>query len=67
MSCLLFGLLSEKDTGCDHLDVYDTSGPAGTDPRKGLPKLRREWIQRRAAAARAPRVASRLLIFRTII
>jgi phosphomethylpyrimidine synthase len=29
------------------LDVYDTTGPQGVDPRVGLPKLRRSWIQRR--------------------
>jgi phosphomethylpyrimidine synthase len=29
------------------LDVYDTTGPQGVDPRAGLPKLRRSWIQRR--------------------
>jgi phosphomethylpyrimidine synthase len=27
--------------------VYDTSGPAFTDPRNGLPKLRFEWIHQR--------------------
>eukprot|EP00435_Cladocopium_sp_Y103_P042283 s792_g11.t1 len=43
-------VLNEQDPGCDHLDVYDTSGPVGTSPREGLPKLRKEWIQRRAAA-----------------
>eukprot|EP00913_Durusdinium_trenchii_P020624 g19370.t1 len=39
-----------KDAGCDHLDVYDTSGPAGLNPREGLPKLRRKWISHRSAA-----------------
>ncbi len=29
------------------LDLYDTSGPQGQDPRKGLPKMRKEWIQKR--------------------
>lgn len=29
------------------LDVYDTSGPQGVDPREGLPKIRKEWIARR--------------------
>lgn len=29
------------------LDLYDTSGSQGVDPRKGLPKLRRKWIHRR--------------------
>jgi phosphomethylpyrimidine synthase len=31
------------------LDVYDTSGPQGVDPRAGLPKVRRDWIDRREA------------------
>ena len=30
-------------------DVYDTSGPAGHDLHKGLPKLRAPWIARRLA------------------
>ncbi len=28
-------------------DVYDTSGPQGHDPAKGLPKLRKPWIDAR--------------------
>ncbi|CAN1282412.1 Phosphomethylpyrimidine synthase, chloroplastic [Linum perenne] len=28
-------------------DNYDTSGPQNIDPRLGLPKLRKEWIDRR--------------------
>ncbi len=28
-------------------DVYDTSGPQGHDPEKGLPKLRKPWIDAR--------------------
>jgi phosphomethylpyrimidine synthase len=28
-------------------DVYDTSGPQGHDPQKGLPKLRAPWIEAR--------------------
>lgn len=31
------------------LDVYDTSGPQGVDPREGLPKTRSEWIACREA------------------
>jgi phosphomethylpyrimidine synthase len=31
------------------LDVYDTFGPREVDLRKGLPKLRQAWIERRAA------------------
>jgi phosphomethylpyrimidine synthase len=31
-------------------DVYDTSGPQGIDPHLGLPKLRKPWIDARAAA-----------------
>ena len=42
--------LTDEDPGCDHLDVYDTSGPVGTSPREGLPKLRKEWIEKRTAA-----------------
>jgi phosphomethylpyrimidine synthase len=30
-------------------DVYDTSGPQGVDPHVGLPKLRKPWIDARAA------------------
>jgi phosphomethylpyrimidine synthase len=30
-----------------HLDLYDTSGPQGCDPKVGLPKLRKEWVQDR--------------------
>ena len=30
-----------------HVDVYDTTGPQGCDPRLGVPKLREEWIARR--------------------
>jgi len=29
------------------LDLYDTSGPQGHDPRAGLPELRAPWIERR--------------------
>ncbi|CAM9820862.1 unnamed protein product [Discosporangium mesarthrocarpum] len=39
--------LSDPDPGCGHLDVYDTSGPLGCNPRKGLPNVRGEWIKRR--------------------
>ena len=31
------------------LDVYDTSGPQGSDPHLGLPKLREPWIAKRVA------------------
>ncbi len=31
------------------LDVYDTTGPQGIDPRKGLPRLRHGWIENRLA------------------
>ena len=31
-------------------EVYDTSGPQGIDPHLGLPKLRKPWIDERAAA-----------------
>lgn len=29
------------------LDLYDTSGPQGVNPRNGLPKLRKSWIEKR--------------------
>ncbi|HGG56981.1 MAG TPA: phosphomethylpyrimidine synthase ThiC [Nannocystis exedens] len=31
------------------IQVYDTTGPQGLDPRKGLPKRRQAWIDRRLA------------------
>jgi len=31
------------------VDLYDTSGPLGIDPRQGLPKTRKPWIERREA------------------
>ncbi|VAH95765.1 unnamed protein product [Triticum turgidum subsp. durum] len=30
-----------------HFDTYDTSGPQNISPRLGLPKIRKEWIDRR--------------------
>ncbi|KAL3136805.1 hypothetical protein ABBQ38_005517 [Trebouxia sp. C0009 RCD-2024] len=30
-----------------HVDLYDTSGDQGINPREGLPKLRKEWIKKR--------------------
>lgn len=33
------------------LEVYDTSGPQGIDPRKGLPRLRHSWIENRLASS----------------
>lgn len=39
--------LSDPDPGCSHIDVYDTAGPLGADPKKGLPHLRGEWVRRR--------------------
>jgi phosphomethylpyrimidine synthase len=38
------------DGGEPPFDVYDTSGPQGVDPHHGLPKLRKPWIDARAAA-----------------
>jgi phosphomethylpyrimidine synthase len=29
------------------LDLYDTSGPQGINPKQGIPKLRKEWIEER--------------------
>ncbi|CAN6316283.1 unnamed protein product [Urochloa humidicola] len=31
----------------EHFDTYDTSGPQNISPRTGLPKIRKEWIDRR--------------------
>ncbi len=39
------------------LNVYDTSGPQGVDPREGLPAVRAEWIAERNVARRASREA----------
>lgn len=36
-----------EDPEQESLDLYDTSGPQGVDPKKGLPKLRQEWIEKR--------------------
>ncbi|KAA8496537.1 Phosphomethylpyrimidine synthase, chloroplastic [Porphyridium purpureum] len=36
-----------EDPDKPYLDIYDTSGPQGVNPREGLPKLRKEWIERR--------------------
>jgi len=36
--------------GSGILDLYDTSGPQGYDPRQGLPPLRQPWISRRENA-----------------
>eukprot|EP00536_Pseudo-nitzschia_multiseries_P006037 jgi/Psemu1/255053/estExt_Genewise1Plus.C_1240062 len=30
-----------------HLDLYDTSGPQGHDPKLGIPKVRADWIAAR--------------------
>ncbi len=39
----------ELEGGEPPVDVYDTSGPQGIDPRRGLPKLRHGWIESRLA------------------
>lgn len=36
-----------EDPEQPYLDLYDTSGPQGTNPKDGLPKLRQEWIAKR--------------------
>ena len=38
--------LSDTDPGLETLDLYDTSGPQGVNPREGLPKLRKvgRWV-----------------------
>jgi phosphomethylpyrimidine synthase len=30
-----------------YIDLYDTSGPQGYDPKVGIPKLRKDWIEKR--------------------
>jgi phosphomethylpyrimidine synthase len=30
-----------------HIDLYDTAGPLGRDPREGLPRLRAAWVAAR--------------------
>ena len=37
--------------GAPDVTVYDTSGPQGIDPRKGLPARRAQWIERRLATS----------------
>ena len=44
-----FRRIQLDDPDQPYLDLYDTSGPQGHDPKKGLPKLRQEWIARRTA------------------
>jgi phosphomethylpyrimidine synthase len=36
-----------EDPDQPYIDLYDTSGPAGFDPSKGLPKMRESWIKAR--------------------
>jgi len=36
-----------EDPDMSHLDLYDTSGPRGIDPKEGLPKIRSEWVAAR--------------------
>jgi len=36
-----------EDPDMAYLDLYDTSGPRGIDPKEGLPKLRKEWVEAR--------------------
>jgi len=36
-----------EDPDEPHVDLYDTSGPQGVDPKQGLDKLRKEWIDAR--------------------
>lgn len=52
--------LEDEDPGCDHLDVYDTSGPLGVDPLKGIPKLRASWIAAREAEDGAGSVCTQM-------
>ena len=41
-----------KLTNGDSVRLYDTSGPQGCDPRKGLPRRRADWVAARAADPR---------------
>ena len=43
--------LSEGAPAPGYVDLYDTSGPQGVPPAQGLPKLRAEWVARRAGDA----------------
>lgn len=36
-----------EDPDQPYLDLYDTSGPRDVDPKKGLPKMRQEWVDKR--------------------
>lgn len=36
-----------EDPEQPYVDLYDTSGPQGVNPKEGLPKLRQEWIEAR--------------------
>ena len=36
-----------EDPDMPTLDLYDTSGPQGVNPKEGIPKLRKEWIEAR--------------------
>jgi phosphomethylpyrimidine synthase len=36
-----------EDPDQPYLDLYDTSGPQGVNPRDGAPKIRKEWIEKR--------------------
>jgi phosphomethylpyrimidine synthase len=41
----------ELSGGEPSMRVYDTTGPQGCDPRRGLPPLRKGWIEERLAAS----------------
>jgi len=36
-----------EDPEQPHLDLYDTSGPRDIDPKIGLPKIRKDWVEAR--------------------
>ncbi|MEY3015529.1 MAG: hypothetical protein RIT45_4264, partial [Pseudomonadota bacterium] len=38
-------------TNGESIDVYDTTGPQGVDPRQGLPKRRAAWVEQRKGDA----------------
>lgn len=36
-----------EDEDMPYIDLYDTSGPRDCDPKEGIPKIRKEWVDKR--------------------
>lgn len=36
-----------EDPDMPHLDLYDTSGPRDINPKDGIPKIRKDWVEAR--------------------